>query len=93
MGRRLYTSITSVSTAKTAILFAKSGTRSLAVNRRTVLANKCVGGSYASLETLFALLDLPPPVSQHAYQQHMKVVAMGACAEIEDSMHRAREEV
>ena len=31
---------------KTAIPFACSGLRSLAVNRRAVLANKCVGGSY-----------------------------------------------
>ena len=58
-----------------------------------MLANKCVGGSYTSLETLFALLDLPLPVSQHAYQQHMKVVTMGAIAEVEQSMRRAREEI
>ena len=73
--------------------FRKAGSRSIAVNRRVVLANKCIGGSYTSLETLFVLLDLPPPVSQHAYQQHMKIVAMGACAEVEDSMRRAREEL
>ena len=79
--------------AKTAIPFEKCGVRALAVNRRTVLANKCVGGSYTSLETLFALLDLPLPVSQHAYQQHMKVVTMGAIAEVEQSMRRAREEI
>lgn len=77
----------------TPIPFAKSGARSLAVNRRTVLANKCVGGSYTSLETLFVLLDLPPPVSQHAYQQHMKIVAMEAQAEVNESMRRAREEL
>ena len=43
----------------------QSGSRSLALNERTVLANK---QSYTSLGTLFVLLDLPPPVSQHAYQ-------------------------
>ena len=79
--------------AKTPIPFSKCGPRSLAVNRRAVLANKCVGGSYVSLETLFVLLDIPPPISQRAYQQHMKVVAMGAAAEVEESMRRAREEV
>ena len=78
---------------KTPIPFAKCGSRSLAVNRRAVLANKCVGCSYTSPETLFVLLHLPPPVSQHAYQQHMKAVAVGACAEVEESMRRAREEV
>jgi hypothetical protein len=78
---------------KTAIPFACSGSRSLAVNRRAVLANKCVGGSYTSLETLCVLLDLPPPVSQHAYQQHMKVIAMGARTEVEESMSRARKEL
>ena len=39
------------------------------------------------------LLDLPPPVSQHAYQQHMKVVTMEVQAEVEESMRRAREEL
>ena len=78
---------------KTAIPFGKCGPRSLAVNRRAVLANKCVWGSYVSLETLFVLLDIPPPVSQHAYQQHMKVVAMGAAAQVEENMRRAHEEV
>ena len=79
--------------SKTAIPFTKSSSRSLAVNRRAVLANKCVGGSYSSLETLCALLDLPPPVSQHAYQQHMRVIEMGARAEVEESMQRARDEL
>ena len=73
--------------------FGKCGPRSLAVNRRAVLANKCVGGSYASLESHFVLLDIPPPVSQCTYQQHMKVVAMRVAAEIEESTRRAREEV
>ena len=58
-----------------------------------MLANKCIGGSYPSLETICALLDLPPPVSQHAYQQHMRVIEMGAHAETQDSMCRARDEV
>ena len=72
------------------IPFEKAGPKTLAVNRKAVLANKCVGDSYTSLETLFALLDLPPPVSQRAYGQHMKVVATGAAAEVEHSMKRAR---
>ena len=79
--------------ARTDIPFAKAGSRSLAVNRRTALANKCIGGSFTTIETLFAVLDLPPPVSQHAYQQHMKVVATGAAAEANDSMCRARQEI
>ena len=39
------------------------------------------------------LLNLPPPVSQHAYQQHMKSVAMAACNQIQDCMHEARAEI
>ena len=79
--------------SKTVIPFTKSSSRSLAINRRAVLANKCIGGSYPSLETFCAMLDLPPPVSQHAYQQHMTVIEMGARAEVEDGMRRAREEL
>ena len=35
----------------------------LSLNRKSVLANKCIGGTYASLSTFFAMLDQPHPVS------------------------------
>ena len=46
------------SQSKTAIKFMKSSPRSLAINRRAVLAIKSIGGSYPSLETFCALLDI-----------------------------------
>jgi hypothetical protein len=65
--------------------FTKSSSRFLAVNRRAVLANKCVCGSYL---TFCALVGLPPIVSKHSYQQHMAAIEMGARAEVKDSLRR-----
>ena len=53
------------------IPFSTVGTsKVLAINRRTVLANKCAGGSHSGLEFLFSMLDLPPPVSRNILQAH-----------------------
>ena len=57
------------------------------MNRWVVLANKYIGSSYTSLQTFFALLNPPLPASQHAYRQHMNLVAIAACTEVEESMH------
>lgn len=35
-----------------------------AINHKVVLANMCAGGNGATLQMMFALLDLPPPVSK-----------------------------
>lgn len=43
---------------------AEAQGRSLAINRRSVFANKCIGGTRASLETFCAIMDLPPPLTQ-----------------------------
>ena len=76
------------------ITFSTVGTsKVLAINRRTVLANKCAGGSHSSLEYLFAMLDLPPPVSRNIYKLHMDAVCHEAEAEAQYSMQRARQEV
>ena len=42
---------------------------------------KCAGGSHSGLEFLFALLDLPPPVSRNIYSHHMDAVSHEAEAE------------
>ena len=70
-----------------------STSRALAINRRTVLANKCAGGSHSGLEYLLVMLDLPPPVSRNIYSLHMDAVCQAAVAEAQDSMQRAIEEV
>ena len=83
----------SCTTALPILFSACSSSKALAINRRAVLANKCAGGSHSSLEYLFALLDLPPPVSRNIYSLHMDVVCDAAVAEVQDSLQRAREEV
>ena len=50
--------------SQVSIPFSSVGTsKVLAVNRRAVFANKCAGGSSASLRMLFSMLDMPLPVS------------------------------
>ena len=75
------------------ILFSTVATKVVAANRQSVLANKCVGGSHASLQMFFAMLDLPPPVSRNIYSKHMTVVREKSILQAEDSLRRAREEV
>ena len=75
------------------ILFSTVATKVVAANWQSVLANKCVGGSHASLQMFFAMLDLPPPVSRNIYSKHMTVVREKSILQAEDSLRRAREEV
>ena len=65
----------------------------LTVNRKAVFANKCVGGSCASLQMLFGMLDLPMPISKNAYTMHILHIEKFAKLHAEDSMSRARREV
>ena len=47
----------------TPISFSACGpSKTLAINRCYVFANKCVGGTHSDLSMFFAMLDLPPPV-------------------------------
>ena len=46
------------------------GSKVLAVNRRCVLANKCIGGTYFSLQMFCALMGLPTPVSKNVYTSY-----------------------
>ena len=76
-------------TKVSAIQFSTVSTsRALAINRRTVLANICAGGSHSGLEYLLAMLDLPPPVSRNIYSLHMDAVCQAAVAEAQGSMQQ-----
>ena len=75
------------------ILFSTVATKVVAANWQSVLANKCVGGSHASLQMFFTMLDLPPPASRNIYSKHMTVVREKSILQAEDSLRRAREEV
>ena len=73
------------------IPFSSVGTsKVLTVNRKAVFANKCAGGSAASLRMLFSMLDMPLPVSKNVYTTHLLEVAM---VQAEESMKRARDEI
>ena len=58
-----------------------------------MFANKCAGGSAASLRMLFGLLDLPMPVSNNVYTMYVQEIEKQAKLQVEDSMTRARKEV
>ena len=58
-----------------------------------MFANRCAGGSSASLRTLFGMIDLPMPVSKNAYMTHNQEIEKQAKLQAENSMARAREEV
>ena len=77
-----------------AIPFSSVGdTKVLTVNRKAVFANKCAGGSAASLQMLFSMLDMPGPVSKNVYTTHLQQIEIHAKLQADDSMTRAREEV
>ena len=67
--------------------------KALAVNRRSVLATKCVGGNHASLSMFCGMLGLPPPVCRVAYVEHMKEIRTQAIAQAQCSMDAVRKEV
>lgn len=78
----------------TPIFFTKAGKqkRGIAINQRAILASKCAGQTYAGLKMLFAMLDLPVPVSKNAYTLHVREVREKALMLAEKSMARARDE-
>ena len=80
---------------ETAIHFPTLGgnSRALAINRRIVFANKCIGGTRAGLDVFCSILDLPNPVSQKPYAQHVEAVKEKAILQAKDSMKRANKEV
>ena len=63
-----------------------SHSRALSLNRRIVLANKCINGTRAGLEVFCAMLNLPSLVSQKPY---IKVVQKEAILQVQERMSRA----
>lgn len=64
----------------------------LSVNLKSVVANKCIGGSFASLQMFCNLLGLPSPISKNIYTQYHGVVVEACMSEANESMERARKE-
>jgi len=67
--------------------------KTLAINRCSVFANKCVGGTYSDLSTFFAMLDLPSPVARCTYSLYIKNILDGSVSAAEKSMEGARKQV
>jgi hypothetical protein len=67
--------------------------KSLVVNRKTVFANKCAGGTCSSLHMLFSILDLPLPVSKNVYTMYVEEIEIKAKLQAGESMKQARHEV
>ena len=65
----------------------------LLINRKSVLANKCAGGTLASLQMLLGMLDLPMPVSKNSYTAHVQAISKYALLQAQASMDTARKEV
>lgn len=67
--------------------------KALSINRKVIFANKCIGGTRASLETFCAMLDLPSPVAQQSYRNHTVAINAHCVAQANNSMSQARNEV
>ncbi|KAK3777265.1 hypothetical protein RRG08_013467 [Elysia crispata] len=66
--------------------------KNYSINRRSVFAMMCIGGSQAELETFCGLMDLPKPVSKSSYSKIAENV-QNACVTVQaKSMSKAAEE-
>ena len=81
--------------SKTPIKYANVGStkQQCAINLRSVLANKCVGGTHPSLDMLCTVMDLPPPIAEKAYLERARQVMSNCLLQASDSMLRAQKEV
>ena len=70
-----------------------TGSMVLALNRKAVLANKCIGGSHSSLKMFLSMLDAPSPVSTNIYTQYNKEICEKSHQQALESMKNAREEI
>ena len=61
------------------------------VNRRAVLAMRCVGGGHADLKTFCGLMDLPSPVRKSSYNLVNKTMQKAAATVQRKSMQKAAE--
>lgn len=79
---------------KTYIPFANVGsTKKFAINQKSVFANKCIGGTHASLTLLYSTQDLPLPVSSSVYPEYVHTVREKSILHAEASMKKACTEV
>ena len=69
------------------------GSKVLSINRRSVVANKCIGGTYSSLQMFCALMGFPSPVSKNVYTSYTNQITRESIVHAELSMQRARKEV
>lgn len=78
----------------TPILFSSVGTsKALQINRKSVFVNKCAVGNRAGLQILFAMMDLPAPVSKNIYSQHVRAICEQSAHQAQTSIEQAREDV
>ena len=74
------------------IPYSKLG-RSVSINRRSVLACKASGSTFAGLERFCALIDLPRPVSKNTFTDHLKTITEELTSHAQFSLITARKEV
>ena len=67
--------------------------RQAALNRRSVLATKCAGGTHKSLQMYCCMLDFPRPVSRTMYTKVAHDVQKASSRQAQASMEQARHEV
>ena len=79
---------------ETPIPFATvDNSKSLLINRKSIFANKCVGGTHSSLNTFCAMMNMPTPLSKNSYTEHTSVINDHCIKEAKASTDRARQEV
>ena len=69
------------------------GSQAFKVNRRIVLATKNNGISHQALPKFTCVMNMPPPVNEHSYRDHVAVVRSAAQAVRKQSMANAVKEV
>ena len=59
------------------------------LNRRSVLAMRCIGKGYASMKLMFSVMGLPCPMSRSTFYDHHKVMCASIATVASDSMDKA----
>ena len=78
----------------TYIPFTTVGSRKiLTINRQSVFAARCIGGTYSSLAMFCAMFGLPSPIARRTYTTYVKEITRGSVEVAETSLKQAREEV
>lgn len=85
------TSCGSLSVVKNSKLLGKNQNAS-DLNRRFILAMKCIGRGLADSKTFCGIMDLPPPVSQKAYDKIVSHIHAASNTVAENSMKTAANE-